>query len=106
MRRQPIGADDPTRDALYSPTFSPLGPSGFPVFSTKIAITLSWPAARIPDGHVNVCVCAPAAEPEPRNAPFSHTEYAPVGAIPSTVSVAPVSDPVAVKCPRYQTYMW
>ena len=51
-------------------------------------------------------VAAPAAVSEPRNAPFSQTENAPVGAIPSAVSVTPVSLPVAVKCPRYHTNPW
>src|SRR5579863_9174454 len=106
IRRHVTGAGDPASTALYSPAFSPDGPSGLPVFSTRTAITLSAPAFTAPAGNVKVWVCAPAADPDPRKAPFSHTEYAPVGAMPSARSVTPVSDPVAVKCPRYHTKPW
>ncbi len=60
--------------ALYRPTFSPVGPSGLPVFSTSTAITLSWPVRTAPAGKVNVGVLARPRRAEPRNAPFSQTE--------------------------------
>src|SRR5580704_8075478 len=106
IRRHVIGADDPASTALYSPTFSPDGPSGLPVFSTSTAITLSCPARSAPGGKKNEAAVGPAAPFEPRNTPFSQTENAPVGAIPSTVSATSVSVPVAVKWPRYQTKPW
>jgi hypothetical protein len=77
-----------------------------PVFSTRTAITLSWPGRSAAGGKLNVAVVGPAAVFEPRNAPLSQTENAPVGAMPSAVRVTPVSVPVAVKCPRYQTKPW
>ncbi len=104
--RQVIVAAEPSRLALYRPVFSPLGPSGLPVFSTRTAMTLSWPVLTAPGGKPNVACCAPAAECEPRNAPLSQTENAPVGEMPSALSVTPVSVPVAVKCPRYQVKPW
>src|ERR1022692_2083614 len=106
ISRQVIAADEPARAALYRPTFSPLGPSGLPVFSTSTAITLSFPVRSAPAGNVNVALVAPAAAFEPRKAPFSQTENAPVGEMPSAARVTPVSVPVAVKCPRYQTKPW
>src|SRR5579859_2027316 len=117
-RRQVMGAVEPPSTALYSPAFSPEGPSGLPEFSTRTAITLSWPALTAPAGKVNAWAWAPAAEPDPRNAPFSQTEYAPVGEMPSAVSVTAVAVPAAVlclpggrppeppKCPRYHTKPW
>ena len=56
ISRQVIGAAEPASEALYSPIFSPDGPSGLPVFSTSTAITLSWPVRTAPAGKVNVCV--------------------------------------------------
>ena len=74
ISRQVIGVAAPVSVALYRPVFSPVGPSGLPVFSTSTASTLSWPVRTAPAGKVNVWVLAPAALAEPRNAPFSQTE--------------------------------
>ena len=43
ISRQVIVADEPFSVALYRPVFSPVGPSGLPVFSASTAMTLSWP---------------------------------------------------------------
>src|SRR5437588_666547 len=71
-----------------------------PSFSASTEITLSWPTVSAPAGNANVL--DPVAH-VPRKRPLIHAEHADGPPPVAQLSDAPLSPPLAMKCPRYQT---